>query len=285
MSAPKYTYALLVRAAAASTSLVDLMRRLNAPLGSGPRHYLLKRLEYYGIDTSHFLDEPLPVRERRNYSKEVLQAAAARSHSIREMLEHMGLDPRDSPYGHIRKKLDQFGIDTSHFTSGRRYGPGILPFDRLAPAVASSRSIADLLKQLGIVDNGAARERIKRSVESHGLPIDHFVGQGHRLGLPCENRKSAAETLVRLEPGASRIKTARLRRALDDLDVPHACDTCGVGDVWQGKRLVLEIDHINGDRLDNRRENLRYLCPSCHSQTKTFANRSPRTTPSPGTVQ
>nr|WP_233435863.1 MULTISPECIES: HNH endonuclease [Streptomyces] len=38
-------------------------------------------------------------------------------------------------------------------------------------------------------------------------------------------------------------------------------------------RLVLEIDHINGDRLDNRRENLRYLCPSCHSQTQTFSNR------------
>ncbi|MFK0155327.1 HNH endonuclease signature motif containing protein [Streptomyces sp. NPDC090499] len=285
MSAPKYTYDLLVRAAAASTSLVDLMRRLNAPLGSGPRRYLLTRLKHYGIDISHFLDEPLPARERRSYSKEVLQEAAACSYSVREMLEHMGLDPRDSPYGHVRKKLDQFGIDTSHFTNGRRYGPGILPFDRLAPAVASSRSIADLLKQLGIVDNGAARARIKRSADAHGLSIDHFVGQGHRLGVPSKNRKSAAETLVRLEPGAFRTKTTLLRRALDDLGVLHACGICGVGDVWQGKRLVLEIDHINGDRLDNRRENLRYLCPSCHSQTKTFANRSPRTAPSPRTVQ
>ncbi|MFE7410356.1 HNH endonuclease [Streptomyces laurentii] len=41
----------------------------------------------------------------------------------------------------------------------------------------------------------------------------------------------------------------------------------------QGRRLVLEIDHANGDRLDNRAENLRYLCPSCHSQTGTFSNR------------
>ncbi|MFD4875767.1 HNH endonuclease [Streptomyces sp. NPDC058420] len=281
MSSATYTRDLLTRTAAASASLVDLMRRLNAPMGSTPRTYLRGRLQHYGIDTSHFVDEPMPERERRSYSKTLLQEAAACSSSIREMLEHMGLDPRDSPYGHIRKKLDQFGIDTSHFVSGRRYGPGILPYDRLAPAVASSRSIAGVLKLLGIVDNGAARERLRRSVAAHDLSIGHFVGQGHRRGVPGKDRKSAAEILVRLEAGASRTKTAQLRRALDDLGVPHLCETCGVGDVWQGKRLVLEIDHVNGDRLDNRRENLRYLCPSCHSQTKTFANRSPRT-PSQG---
>ncbi|WP_405672430.1 HNH endonuclease [Streptomyces canus] len=285
MSGQKYTYGLLAHTAADSTSLVDLMRRLNAPMGSKPRDYVLKRLKHYGIDISHFVDEPLPTRERRSYSKELLQEAAAHSFSIREVLEHLGFDPRDGPYGHIRKKLDQFGIDTTHFTSGRRYGPGIVPRDRLVAAIASSRSIAGLLMLLGIVDNGAARERVKRSVSAYGLSIDHFVGQGHRLGVPSKNRQSAEEILVRLEPGASRTKTALLRRALDDLDVPHACEICGVGDVWQGRRLVLEIDHVNGDRLDNRRENLRYLCPSCHSQTKTFANRSPRVTALGRTVE
>ena len=79
---------------------------------------------------------------------------------------------------------------------------------------------------------------------------------------------------MRLAPGGARTKTVLLRRALDDLGVSHVCGECGIGDTWQGGRLVLEIDHINGDRLDNRQENLRYLCPSCRSQTSTFANRS-----------
>ncbi|MFD4115679.1 HNH endonuclease [Streptomyces niveus] len=271
----KYPRETLVRTAAESTSLVDLMRRVNAPLGSIPRRYLRQRLELYGIDTSHFTDEPLPVRKRRSYSRERLREAAAHSHSIREVLEHMGFPPDDSPYGHIRKKLDQFGIDTSHFTAGRRRGPSLLPKDELAGAVAKSNSIAGVLRALGIPVNGATRKRVNHSLAAHSISIGHFSGQGHFRGVVSRYRKSADEILIRLAPGSARTRTAQLRRALDDLDTPHICAVCGIGDLWRGKRLVLEIDHINGDRLDSRLENLRYLCPSCHSQTATFSRRTP----------
>lgn len=271
-----YPRDLLARTATVSTSLVDLLRRLGAPLGSGPYRYVRDRLRHYGIDTSHFVDEPLPARERRAYPRALLEEAAACSHSIREMLEFMGYPPHDSPYSHIRKKLDRFGIDTSHFTSGRRYGASPLPFDRLSTAVAESRSLAGVLKHLGLADNGAARAHVKRSIGVHGLSSAHFTGQGHRRGSPSPNRQSASDILRRLESGSARAKTVMLRRALDEIGVPHTCGECGIGDTWQGKRLVLEIDHINGDRLDNRSENLRYLCPSCHSQTVTFGGRDPR---------
>ncbi len=249
MSTPRYTRDLLTRTAAASSSLVDLMRRLGAPFGSGPLRYLRGRLAHYGIDTSHFVEEPLPAREKRSYAKERLEEAAAHSHSIREMLEYMGYPPRDSPYHHIRKKLDQFGIDTSHFTSGRRHGPGILPREPLAFVIARSTSLAGALRSLGLQDSGAERARVKRSLEAHGISTAHFTGQGHRRGTASPTRKPAAEILRRLEPGSPRAKTVLLRRALDELGVPHVCAECGTGEVWQGRRLVLEIDHVNGDRL------------------------------------
>lgn len=277
----KYPRATLVRTAAESSSLVDLMRRVNAPLGSIARRYLGQRLELYGIDTAHFTDEPLPVRERRSYSKERLREAAAHSRSIREVLEYMGFPPDDSPYGHIRKKLDQFGIDTSHFTEGRKKGPKLLPQGELTSAVAKSHSIAGVLRLLGIPVNGASRKRVNRSLAAHSISISHFAGQGHSRGTASRHRKSADEILSRLAPGSPRTRTTQLRRALNDLNIPHICAACGIGDLWQGRPLALEIDHINGDRLDNRRENLRYLCPSCHSQTPTYSGRTTRSAMAP----
>lgn len=268
-----YTRDVLTRTAAASTSLVDMLRRLGAPLGSGPRRYLRDRLQHHGIDTTHFADEPLPRRRHRSYTEALLKEAAAQSHSIRDMMAYMEVPPYDSAYTHLRRKLDQFGIDTSHFAP-RGLGSSLLPRDDLERAVASSRSLAGVLARLALTDNGTSRRALKRSIEAYGLPTGHFTGQGHRRGLPSPARKSAGAILRRSEPGSRREKTTFLRRALDEKNIPRRCAECGLGDTWQGKRLVLEIDHINGDRLDNRLENLRYLCPSCHSQTRTFSSRS-----------
>jgi Zn finger protein HypA/HybF involved in hydrogenase expression len=54
----------------------------------------------------------------------------------------------------------------------------------------------------------------------------------------------------------------------------YKCECCGISD-WQGKKLVLQVDHINGDPYNDSPENLRLICPNCHSQTSTYtgANR------------
>lgn len=48
------------------------------------------------------------------------------------------------------------------------------------------------------------------------------------------------------------------------------CEECGINPIWNGKILVMHLDHIDGDSSNNLLENLRILCPNCHSQTETY---------------
>jgi 5-methylcytosine-specific restriction endonuclease McrA len=61
-----------------------------------------------------------------------------------------------------------------------------------------------------------------------------------------------------------------LRRILIEVKKKeYVCEFCGI-DKWQNQKLKLQVDHINGIHHDNRYENLRFLCPNCHSLTDTF---------------
>jgi hypothetical protein len=51
------------------------------------------------------------------------------------------------------------------------------------------------------------------------------------------------------------------------------CEECGI-DEWRGAPLSMTLHHVNGDPYDNRLENLRFLCPNCHSQTPNFSGRN-----------
>ena len=63
------------------------------------------------------------------------------------------------------------------------------------------------------------------------------------------------------------------KRLLKEKIFKNECSICGISE-WNNKKISMQLDHINGDSSDHKKENLRFLCPNCHSQTETYCGKN-----------
>lgn len=141
--------------------------------------------------------------------------------------------------------------------------------EALQEAVASSESMTGVLRFLGVRLAGGTHSHISRMVRQFEIDCSHFTGQAHNKGKSSWNRQDATDILVVGDEFGRRVDRKRLLRAMTEMGVPYKCAECSQDPEWNGKTLCLDIDHTNGNFWDNRLENLRFLCPNCHSQQET----------------
>jgi len=139
----------------------------------------------------------------------------------------------------------------------------------LEPIVKQCKSVAQVMRQLDLRPQGGTHTYLSNRIKTFGLDTSHFTGQGWNHGGAAPNKLVWQKILVKRSEGR-RQDAYRLRRALIESGREYKCEICEQDPIWNNKELRLQVDHINSDWLDDRPENVRFICPNCHTQTDGY---------------
>lgn len=138
-------------------------------------------------------------------------------------------------------------------------------------AVSSSTSIRGVLNELGLRPAGGNYATIHKKIQSLGIDTSHLLGQGHLKGKKCPWRVRPLENILKKDKTENtwRLKFRLIREGIKE----EKCEKCRLTE-WNKSVIPLELHHIDGDRTNNKLENLQMLCPNCHAQTENYRGKN-----------
>lgn len=194
---------------------------------------------------------------------EEIKIAIKETKSKRAALRYLGCnDANGNELILLGKIANENCIDVGYFSYS-------FDFSKISDVIEKSYGFLDIAKNLGIVDKSTKKissrliSKIKNHIENEKIDISHFRYQNG-------SRFSKTDDEVFCKNGDISTDTVK-KRFLKKVD--YVCQECNISH-WNGKKISLQMDHIDGDCCNHLFSNLRLLCPNCHSQTDTFARKN-----------
>lgn len=134
-----------------------------------------------------------------------------------------------------------------------------------------SNSMNALCSFLGLKGVKGYYDKIQKVIEEHSLSTEHF-GSLVNNSKKTRNKYNALSDEEYFQYNVERNGVSLLKRLIEHELKENKCEICGLTS-WNNKPITLQVHHINGNHCDNRLENLQILCPNCHSQTDSYAQK------------
>jgi HNH endonuclease len=255
----------------------DVVRSVGLSQAGGNHARLRARAAELGLDVTHLEAARLAAanheRRPRLWTDDRLREAVQLATTLHGVFRELGLSVGGSQWIVVRERIAALGLDTSHWRPRNMVLRRRTWTDaQLIAAVRASRSYAAVLRELGITGGGSQQVVVGR-VAALQLDTSHMTGQAWSRGSTGSPRpKQPLEEILIVDSPYHDTHKLKLRLIEEGLK-EHRCEVCGRTE-WNGQPIPLELDHINGDRRDNRIENLRAVCPNCHAQTDTYCGRN-----------
>lgn len=199
-----------------------------------------------------------------NIKLDDLKKIVSNRNSFKKVLKELGFNDQGINIKKLREFLILNKIDFINLLERRRGIIWEMDSDLFKNIVESSRNYTEILEKLGLTIHGGNIRGVKDRIEKEKLNIN-FDSSKRRTVLPLkdllvENRRINNQGLK--------------KRLIKEGVLLDQCSKCKIGSEWEGLPITLQLDHINGINTDNRLQNLRILCPNCHSQTDTFSGKN-----------
>ncbi len=145
--------------------------------------------------------------------------------------------------------------------------------ENLIIAVHTSKSIRQVLDKLKLIPAGGNYDQVKKYIKANNLNTSHFTGSAWNKGLTGRYLPYVSTQEILKKGSVFQSFKLKQRLFIEELKRPQ-CEECGWAKKSEDGRIPVELDHINGDKFDNRLENLRILCPNCHSLKLTHRGKN-----------